>query len=183
MALLAVGQNPQQYGIVGCLSESPAVWHCWLSESLQYCIVGCLSESHVFFFVHIHFWSNAMSESLWVCVWVPWGAKHFLVEFTRHAASSSSQSIYTVLPFMPHGACISGYRTAHNLLHNSRVTDLLWIVISRLRGDGTPILRRGRKVPRWWPLFLRFSNKLGSLYTITFDPLFLQKESVCLYHI
>ncbi len=53
-------------------------------------------------------------------------------------------------------------------------------------GGGTPILGHGRELPWWWPPFFKFSIWLGS-YVIPhndlIDPLFLQKYSVCLYHI
>ncbi len=50
---------------------------------------------------------------------------------------------------------------------------------------GTPILRHGRKVLRWWPLFLWFSIRFGP-YCMgqpdSIDPLFLQKKTVCVYY-
>ncbi len=47
-------------------------------------------------------------------------------------------------------------------------------------GGGTPILRHGREVPRWWPPFLGFSIRLGPYFIPhhnPIDPLFLQKKS------
>ncbi len=51
---------------------------------------------------------------------------------------------------------------------------------------GTPILSHGRKVPRWWPPFLWLSIWFGPYCMVQpdpIDPLFLQKKSVCFYHI
>ncbi len=49
-----------------------------------------------------------------------------------------------------------------------------------LRCNGVSVSRQ------WWPLFLIFAVQLGSYFMsqlILIDPLFLQKKSVCLYHI
>ncbi len=41
--------------------------------------------------------------------------------------------------------------------------DFSWMGIPR---GGTPILWHGREVPWWWPSFLRFSIRLGALFSI-----------------
>ncbi len=48
------------------------------------------------------------------------------------------------------------------------------------------VLRHGRKVPRWWPPLLWLSIQFGPYCMVQpdrIDPLFLQKKSVCVYHI
>ncbi len=50
----------------------------------------------------------------------------------------------------------------------------------------TPIFGHGRDVPRWCPPFLGLSIWLSPNFIpqhSPIDPLFLQKKSVCLYHI
>ncbi len=60
-------------------------------------------------------------------------------------------------------------------------------IVHRAQGPGlgTPILRHGREVLRWWPPFFKFSIRLGTYVIpqhIPIDSLFLQKKLVCLYH-
>ncbi len=54
------------------------------------------------------------------------------------------------------------------------------------RGGGTPILEHGGELPLYWPPFVTFSDPIWVPFYVQFDlidPLFLQKKSVCLYHI
>ncbi len=65
----------------------------------------------------------------------------------------------------------------------------IWIVPRSYRWGpavGTHILEHGREVLWWWPPFGGFSIQLGPYFIpqhVPIDPLFLQKKSLCLYHI
>ncbi len=73
---------------------------------------------------------------------------------------------------------ISGWYNFINLICQTWYSRYLWV--------GTPILRHGREVSRWWPPFWGFTIRLGPYFIPQhnpIDPLFLQKISLSLSHL
>ncbi len=63
---------------------------------------------------------------------------------------------------------------------------LVHCYVSAIRALCLAILEYGVELPLYWPQLLRFSNPIGSAFYTRLDlidTLFLQKKSVCLYHI